>query len=409
MDKYDLLEAMSGIRDRYIEEAATDLRSAGNLQDSDRPLPAENLHTAKEIQGAEDRNAGGTGGAGRETGRERLSAAGSSKPQKTFRRGGKLLRYQRWAATAAALLCLSILVPNLSPDAATAFGNIPLFGRYFRAVTFRSYRVQNENADAYVEEPGIVSMAAGDVQVEDEAGRADGDGTSGQKTLADGGALDDRTESLTAGSAEESASSTDMSDEPLMDVQGGTEAALARSSVRAAVSSAEITEEIRRKAEDQIESFENSLVAETGYHTLRFTHRTVTDSDAWFCLEVYAYTAAADGFEQVTHYNIDKKTGERVTLETWFGEDTEYVAPLSEEIIRQMRAQMEADPDIEYWLDSEEEPEYDFTEITPDQDCYFDSQGRLVICFNEGEAAPMYMGPVEFVIPESVTDSISRR
>ena len=71
-----------------------------------------------------------------------------------------------------------------------------------------------------------------------------------------------------------------------------------------------------------------------------------------------------------------------------------------------MRAQMAENPEIEYWIDSEEDPEYDFSRIREDQDFYIDDQGRLVICFNEMEAAPMYMGTVEFIIPDKVLSSI---
>ena len=59
-----------------------------------------------------------------------------------------------------------------------------------------------------------------------------------------------------------------------------------------------------------------------------------------------------------------------------------------------------------FWLDSPEGPEYDFRQISPAQDFYFDSDGNLVLCFDEGEAAPTYMGAVEFTIPRSLTGQL---
>ena len=109
------------------------------------------------------------------------------------------------------------------------------------------------------------------------------------------------------------------------------------------------------------------------------------------------------------HFNVDKKTGNYMTLETLFGEDPDYITPLSEEVIRQMRGQMDEDPDLQYWIDSDEGPDYDFREISPAQDFYFDRDGNLVLCFNEGEAGPTYMGTVEFTIPSEITRQLLNR
>ena len=65
---------------------------------------------------------------------------------------------------------------------------------------------------------------------------------------------------------------------------------------------------------------------------------------------------------------------------------------------------MAADSGITYFLDSET-PEWDFTGLTGEEDFYFDSQGQLVIVFDEYEVAPGYMGAVEFTIPKSVTEN----
>ena len=119
-------------------------------------------------------------------------------------------------------------------------------------------------------------------------------------------------------------------------------------------------------------------------------------------MEVLCYTASADGFEQVNHFTINKKTGERVELEDLFYAGADYITPISEEIIPQMRARMKENPEVEYWIDSEDDPESDFSRIREDQDFYIDDEGRLVICFNELEAAPMSMGTVEFIIPDKV-------
>ena len=56
-------------------------------------------------------------------------------------------------------------------------------------------------------------------------------------------------------------------------------------------------------------------------------------------------------------------------------------------------------------------PEKSFEEmgITEDTLFYLNEEEQLVISFNEGDVAPMYMGVVEFLIPEEVVKDILKR
>lgn len=419
MDKYDLLEAMSGIRDEYVEEASG-LR------------------------------------ADQETGQEKQKSL-SGRPVSRVRRRRPGASF--WAAAAAAVLCISVVLPNLSPAASSAFQDLPFLGNYFRLVTIRSYEYQSDSADAYAEESTLVTMsknsdadqgtdssgvmAAGSIE-EDEAAEYEvseevsedqaagaGDADDTIKTFSEEaeeispedlgeawsdfdetepeanetGSLYDETDSdLSETDPDLSESDPDLSEsdsdftetEPEDTVNGSA------SSINAVLSSAQITEEIRQMEEQAVTSFEQNVSQETGYQTLRFLHRTITDTPDWYCMEVFCYTASADGFEQVNHFTINKKTGERVELEDLFYAGADYITPISEEIISQMRARMKENPEVEYWIDSEDDPESDFSRIREDQDFYIDDEGRLVICFNELEAAPMSMGTVEFIIPDKV-------
>ena len=419
MDKYDLLEAMSGIRDEYVEEASG-LR------------------------------------ADQETGQEKQKSL-SGRPVSRVRRRRPGASF--WAAAAAAVLCISVVLPNLSPAASSAFQDLPFLGNYFRLVTIRSYEYQSDSADAYAEESTLVTMsknsdadqgtdssgvmAAGSIEAdeaaeyevseevsEDQAAGA-GDADDTIKTFSEEaeeispedlgeawsdfdetepeanetGSLYDETDSdLSETDPDLSESDPDLSEsdsdftetEPEDTVNGSA------SSINAVLSSAQITEEIRQMEEQAVTSFEQNVSQETGYQTLRFLHRTITDTPDWYCMEVFCYTASADGFEQVNHFTINKKTGERVELEDLFYAGADYITPISEEIISQMRARMKENPEVEYWIDSEDDPESDFSRIRDDQDFYIDDEGRLVICFNELEAAPMSMGTVEFIIPDKV-------
>ena len=405
MDKYDLLEAMSGIRDEYVEEAS-------GLQ------------------------------ADQETGQEKQKSL-SGRPVSRVRRRRPGASF--WAAAAAAVLCISVVLPNLSPAASSAFQDLPFLGNYFRLVTIRSYEYQSDSADAYAEESTLVTMsknsdadqgtdssgvmAAGSIEAdeaaeyevseevsEDQAAGA-GDADDTIKTFSEeaeeispedlGEAWSDFDETEpeaneTGSLYDESDSDLSESDSDFTETEPEESVNGSASSINAVLSSAQITEEIRQMEEQAVTSFEQNVSQETGYQTLRFLHRTITDTPDWYCMEVFCYTASADGFEQVNHFTINKKTGERVELEDLFYAGADYITPISEEIISQMRARMKENPEVEYWIDSEDDPESDFSRIREDQDFYIDDEGRLVICFNELEAAPMSMGTVEFIIPDKV-------
>ena len=60
-----------------------------------------------------------------------------------------------------------------------------------------------------------------------------------------------------------------------------------------------------------------------------------------------------------------------------------------------------------YWLNDEIE-EWNFKAITDETSFYLNEKDNVVIGFNEGDVAPMYMGTVEFEIPAEVVADIRR-
>lgn len=327
MDKYDILEAMSGIRDEYIEDAAV-------------PSPDRSQTEYPE--------------------KEQIISAGRK----------KILRLRRWGTAAAAVLCAAVI-----------------------SVTFRSSQFIRSAKDSGMAETGVGTMSDEQVTVEEETSAAGGK-NSAPSVMAEGGTAPADQEAGTS-FHEDSAASSEDSAAYAEDDSGP--------SVVAAMRDAGVSGSVEKKVEEVTKIFENALEEETGYSSLRFAHEVTTNSEDWVSLRMHAFTCAADGFDQVTHFNIRRDNSEYVTLETLFGQDTDYITPLSEEVIRQMRERMQQDSELTFWLDSPEGPEYDFRQISPAQDFYFDSDGNLVLCFDEGEAAPIYMGTLEFTIPGRLT------
>ena len=137
-----------------------------------------------------------------------------------------------------------------------------------------------------------------------------------------------------------------------------------------------------------------------GYGSLDIYYDVAADTDRWYTVRVVREETAASGAVEEEYYTFDKTTGESVILSDLFEKD-DYIAHISENIKEQMRAQMKKDDTVEYFLDSDI-PEEDFNEIDPNQDFYIDEDGDLVLCFDEYEVAPGYMGTVSFKVPQSV-------
>ena len=95
-------------------------------------------------------------------------------------------------------------------------------------------------------------------------------------------------------------------------------------------------------------------------------------------------------------------------LKDVFVEGEDYITLISEDIKRQMQEQMSADDMICYWLNDEIE-ELNFEKITEDTSFYLNEKNNVVINFDEGDVAPMYMGSVEFEISSEVLSNIRKQ
>ena len=160
-------------------------------------------------------------------------------------------------------------------------------------------------------------------------------------------------------------------------------------------------------AQELIDLYEKEVAAgqgQEGHYALDSSYEVVTDTDQYLSVRINTTVVMASGTQYVKIFTIDRKTGQILSLNDVLGNDSEMKKAVGENIKEQMRSQMAADSGITYFLDSET-PEWDFTGLTGEEDFYFDSQGQLVIVFDEYEVAPGYMGAVEFTIPKSVTEN----
>lgn len=160
------------------------------------------------------------------------------------------------------------------------------------------------------------------------------------------------------------------------------------------------TDEIIAQYKEDVEAVDGE-----GHQEVSLDYKVITDTDRLFSIRFDKLVVMASGEETVKIYHIDKQTGKMINLSGIFKEGTNFIDPISSNIKEQMKEQMAADENVRYWIDSEV-PEWDFKSITADSTFYINEDGKLVIVFNEGDVAPMYMGSVEFVIPTEVIQDI---
>ncbi len=270
-------------------------------------------------------------------------------------------------AAAAAVIVLFVVLPNTSADVAHAMSTIPVIGKLVDVVTFRDYQYESERHHADITVPELV---ANDIGATGETDEVYGE-----------------TEAVMAGEENE------VDNQVQENLKKTTE---------------EINAEIQKITDQIVNEFEENKKDEEGYQDVLVKTEILNTTEEYFTLKLICYQGAGSGAEWDYFYTIDLNTGERLALADLFTEGADYITPISENIKEQMRSQMAEDEMVYYWVDEEDVPEWNFKAITDETSFYVNGDGNIVICFDEGDVAPMYMGCVEFVIPDETVAEIRR-
>ena len=257
----------------------------------------------------------------------------------------KIMKMKTWMkGVAVAAAAALVILPNTSSSVAYAMEHIPLLGNVVKVVTFRDYHYDQNKKTA------DVSVSKIDINTEDLEGES----------------VDN-----------------------------------------AKKSSEEINREIEQITNQWVEEFKDTMSSD-GYEQIMVKTEPINTTDKYFTLKLICYQGAGSGFEQDFFYTINLDTGKRMKLSDLFIEGSDYRTIISDDIKKQMRKQMDEDENVSYWLDDKEVEEWNFEEIPEDVSFYVNENNELVICFNEGDVAPMYMGTVEFVISNEVLGEIRK-
>ena len=169
----------------------------------------------------------------------------------------------------------------------------------------------------------------------------------------------------------------------------------------------EVNAEVQDITDKVLNEFEKHMREELGYKELIVKSEVLLTTQEYFTLKLSCYEGEASGYTRNYFYTIDLTSGERLQLKDIFVEGADYINPISENIKEQMREQMANDENISYWLDDEIN-ELNFTTISEETSFYINEKDNVVISFNQGEVAAMYMGVVEFEIPATVLEDIRK-
>ena len=256
-----------------------------------------------------------------------------------------VVKFTRWAATAAALLLCFTVGLNTSQSFAMEMAKIPLIGTVAKVLTIRSYEITNDTTTTTVEVPKVqVETATEDVK------NAITDVNAKIQTLVD---------EYTA----EKYNEIDEYKEKFF-ASGGTE------------------EEWSERCIDVNVDYEVKHQSETTLSLL------IDGWISWFNFEEFR-----------KFYNIDLVTGKELTLLDIFGENAyEYTEKC---ILEQMHQRIDADPEnVVFWgINEAEDMGNKFIGVDETTPFYINEKGNVVISYNEYDVAPGYMGIVEFEIP----------
>ncbi|MEQ3340546.1 DUF3298 and DUF4163 domain-containing protein [Clostridium butyricum] len=132
-------------------------------------------------------------------------------------------------------------------------------------------------------------------------------------------------------------------------------------------------------------------------------YKIKADNDSFLSIEIIKEEIQASSYTTKKHYTIDKNKQIVLTLPMLFEGDN-YIEEISNDIKAQMIENMKKDSNLIYFLEADENEEVidSFDKIKENQDFYINNDGNLVICFDQYEVAPGYMGTLEFIISDKI-------
>ena len=171
----------------------------------------------------------------------------------------------------------------------------------------------------------------------------------------------------------------------------------------------EINREIKSLTNKYVADFKQAKKAD-GKVDLDVSTDIIAKTDNYFTLKLTAVETQADSYQENHYYTIDLKTGKQIQLKDLFKDGADYKSAIKADIKKQMIEHEKETEDVNYFVaDSKEDQEitgFSEDDLISKASFYLDKDGNIVICYNQGDVAPMYMGALEFTLEKSAVADI---
>jgi hypothetical protein len=171
----------------------------------------------------------------------------------------------------------------------------------------------------------------------------------------------------------------------------------------------EINREIKSLTNKYVADFKQTKKAD-GKVDLDVSTDIIAKTDNYFTLKLTAVEAQADSYQENHYYTIDLNTKKQVKLADLFKKNTDYKTAIKNDIKKQMLEHEKESEDVSYFVsDSAEDKKitgFSDDDLVSKASFYLDKNGNIVICYNQGDVAPMYMGALEFTLDKSAVADI---
>ena len=170
-------------------------------------------------------------------------------------------------------------------------------------------------------------------------------------------------------------------------------------------------EDINQKIEEYIEAMREKFLwyvsrKYEGYVGMDIVYQIVHNDDRLLSVRFDATLNVGGSAQYSRSFTLDKNTGKILELSSLFLPESDYIGVISQEILRQMKIQMEAGVG-DYFIPGSIWPQEDyFDKIDADQNFYINDKNQLVIVFDEYEVASGNMGMPEFIIETDIIKDI---
>ena len=166
----------------------------------------------------------------------------------------------------------------------------------------------------------------------------------------------------------------------------------------------EVNKDIRRLTNQYIAEYK-SVTKSKGLENLKVDSKVIAKTKHYFTLKLTSTRSAADSYEEDHYYTISLDTGKRISLNSLFKKNADYQTVLKNNVKKQMLSLAKKDKNKIYWV-ANHDPDFKESDLTTKASFYLNKKGNIVICYNQGDVAPMYMGTQQFEIPHQAVKDI---